>query len=174
MDGATAVDGTGASAVGLKARNETLKTWIPKEESLDALLDKKATELVSSDTVGYAVRVAYQQPIMAALKAAGPAEALANTFEDAIVYETPLAFVDKPGAPDDGLFEITPAGSAAVLQNAGIASPSFVADRSGAYVVELTVTDSVDASARRHQSSRNRAASSTLGCSQKCRNSSFM
>lgn len=28
--------------MGLTARNETLKTWIPKEESLDALLDKKA------------------------------------------------------------------------------------------------------------------------------------
>jgi predicted ATP-dependent endonuclease of OLD family len=40
----------------LKARNETLKTWIPKEDSLDVLLDKKASELISSDTIGYAVR----------------------------------------------------------------------------------------------------------------------
>lgn len=72
---------------GLKARNETLKTWIPEDESLDALLDKKPDEIVLSDPNGYAVRVAYQQPIEAKFKSDKPAEALANTFEDALVYE---------------------------------------------------------------------------------------
>jgi predicted ATP-dependent endonuclease of OLD family len=73
--------------VGLKARNETLKTWIPVDESLDVLLDKKPNELVLSDPSGYAIRVAYQQPIEAKFKSDTPAEALANTFEDALVYE---------------------------------------------------------------------------------------
>jgi predicted ATP-dependent endonuclease of OLD family len=72
---------------GLLARNETLKTWIPGQDSFDALLDKKASELVSNDPSGYAIRVAYQQPIKVTFKSKEPAEALANTFEDALVYE---------------------------------------------------------------------------------------
>jgi predicted ATP-dependent endonuclease of OLD family len=83
---------------GLKARNETLKTWVPKEESLDALLDKTAEDLVSSDPSGYGVRVAYQQPIQAIFKTKDPAEALANTFEDALVYENIELFKAMKGS----------------------------------------------------------------------------
>lgn len=73
--------------IGLRARNETLKTWVPAEESFDVLLDKKSEELVLADPSGYAIRVAYQQPISVIFKSQTPAEALANTFEDAFVYE---------------------------------------------------------------------------------------
>jgi PKD repeat protein len=38
-------------------------------------------------------------------------------------------------------FDSVPAGSAAALNDAGVASPSFVADRAGAYRVRLVVTD---------------------------------
>jgi predicted ATP-dependent endonuclease of OLD family len=82
---------------GLKARNETLKSWIPVDESLDALLDKKPDEIVLSDPSGYAVRVAYQQPIEAKFKSDKPAEALANTFEDALVYENINLFKEMDG-----------------------------------------------------------------------------
>jgi len=93
-----AKDGTTANSVvpkrgaGQKARNETLKTWIPKEDSLDILLDKKKEEKVINDPSGFAIRVAYQQPISMVFKSAAPAEALANTFEDALVYENPTLF----------------------------------------------------------------------------------
>jgi predicted ATP-dependent endonuclease of OLD family len=83
---------------GLLARNETLRTWIPGEGSLDALLDKKAPELLSSDPSGYAIRVAYQQPIKVTFKSPEPAEALANTFEDALVYENADLFKTLNGA----------------------------------------------------------------------------
>ncbi|MBA2920632.1 AAA family ATPase [Sphingomonas sp. MAH-20] len=73
--------------VGLLARNETLKTWVPKEEKLDVLLDAKFEDKVHTDDTGYAVRVAYQQPCQVSLKSGTLAEALANTFEDALVYE---------------------------------------------------------------------------------------
>ena len=73
---------------GLKARNETLKTWIPKDETLDVLLDKKPDQIVLSDPSGYSIRVAYQQPIAVNFKSDKSAEALANTFEDALVYES--------------------------------------------------------------------------------------
>lgn len=83
---------------GLLARNETLKTWIPGQDSFDALLDKKGNELVSSDSSGYAIRVAYQQPIKVVFKSKEPAEALANTFEDALVYENIDLFKTMDGA----------------------------------------------------------------------------
>ena len=83
---------------GLLARNETLKTWIPGQDSFDALLDKKGNELVSSDSSGYAIRVAYQQPIKVMFKSNEPAEALANTFEDALLYENTDLFKTMDGA----------------------------------------------------------------------------
>lgn len=91
----TAIPKRGA---GLLTRNETLKTWIPGQDSFDALLDKKANELVSSDPSGYAIRVAYQQPIKVTFKSEEPTEALANTFEDALVYENVDLFKTMVGA----------------------------------------------------------------------------
>lgn len=82
---------------GQKARNETLKSWIPAEDSLDALLDKTGVDLVNNDPSGYAIRVAYQQPIKLSFKSTPPAEALANTFEDALLYENPVLFADLDG-----------------------------------------------------------------------------
>ncbi|BBN88801.1 AAA family ATPase [Azospira sp. I09] len=84
-------------STGLKARNETLKTWVPKEEGLDALLDAKPADLVLSDKAGFAVRVAYQQPIQATFLDGKPTEALANTFEDALVYENIKLFKSMNG-----------------------------------------------------------------------------
>lgn len=80
-----------------KARNETLKSWIPVEDSLDTLLDKAATDLVKEYSSGYAIRVAYQQPIQLGFKSKPPAEALANTFEDALLYENTTLFADLEG-----------------------------------------------------------------------------
>lgn len=71
----------------LKSRNETLKTWVPAVEDLDTLLDKKPGEIVLNDPSGYGIRVAYQQPISTKFKSKEDKEALANTFEDALVYE---------------------------------------------------------------------------------------
>lgn len=82
---------------GLKARNQTLKTWSPKEEVLDALLDVKPEDLVFSDETGFGMRVAYQQPIQAELLDGKPSEALANTFEDALVYENIKLFKSMDG-----------------------------------------------------------------------------
>jgi predicted ATP-dependent endonuclease of OLD family len=71
----------------LKSRNETLKTWVPAVEDLDTLLDKKPEEIVLNDPSGYGIRVAYQQPISTKFKSKEDKETLANTFEDALVYE---------------------------------------------------------------------------------------
>lgn len=84
--------------VGLLSRNETLQAWIPAQESLDKLLDMKADELAVNDSSGYSIRVAYQQPIQLAFNAAVLGEALANTFEDALVYENLELFKRLKGA----------------------------------------------------------------------------
>jgi predicted ATP-dependent endonuclease of OLD family len=86
-----------ARGAALKARNQTLKTWVPKEDALDALFDAKPEELVVLDKTGFSVRVAYQQPIQAAISAGKPTEALANTFEDALVYENMNVFKTLDG-----------------------------------------------------------------------------
>jgi predicted ATP-dependent endonuclease of OLD family len=75
-----------ALGAGLKARNETLKTWVPKSESLDTLLETPEENLALSDGSGYGVRVAYQQPIAGKFKTLHVVELLANTFEDALLY----------------------------------------------------------------------------------------
>jgi predicted ATP-dependent endonuclease of OLD family len=129
---------------GLKARNETLKTWIPKDDSLDALLDKKAAELISSDTVGYAVRVAYQQPIMAALKAAGPAEALANTFEDAIVYENMELFSTLKGTGLIGRFRKAIAEAATLPELAEKAAAALSKGGKAEFAMDLLYSDEID------------------------------
>ncbi|MEL7885085.1 AAA family ATPase [Serratia marcescens] len=98
-----AKDGTTNAAVipkrgmGLRARNETVKTWLPKEESFDALLDMESERKVLAEPSGYAIRVAYQTPIFMPFKSAEALEAVANTFEDALVYENPGLFANLDG-----------------------------------------------------------------------------
>lgn len=83
-DGATVFPVRGAK---LKTRNETLKSWVPAMEDLDTLLDKRPEEIVLNYESGYGIRAAYQQPIAVKFKSKNESEALANTFEDALVYE---------------------------------------------------------------------------------------
>lgn len=93
-DGAAVAPARGS---GLKARNETLKTWVPAVEDLETLLNKKPEEIVLNDPSGYGIRVAYQQPISAKFKSKEEKEALANTFEDALVYENLDLFQQMEG-----------------------------------------------------------------------------
>ncbi|HEX2878128.1 MAG TPA: AAA family ATPase, partial [Polyangiaceae bacterium] len=81
---------------GLKTRNKTLATWIPKETSLDALLDTDRAALEATNTNGASVRVCYQQPVKIEFKGK-MAEALANTFEDALLYENIAMFQGLSG-----------------------------------------------------------------------------
>jgi predicted ATP-dependent endonuclease of OLD family len=70
---------------GLEARNETLRTWAPKQTAVDALmkLNEKDKALVYPN--GYAVRAAYQTE--AKLKiGTTDVNVHANTFEDALFY----------------------------------------------------------------------------------------
>ncbi|MBZ5522374.1 MAG: AAA family ATPase [Acidobacteriia bacterium] len=69
--------------------NDTLKKWVPKLRSIDELLDLSSDKkLCDDDGHLFAVRVAYQTPLIVTLVDGGiPAEALPYTFEDALVFE---------------------------------------------------------------------------------------
>ncbi len=85
-------------AQNLLTRNQTMKTWVPKEEAIDALLDMKPSSLAISNG-GVGVRVAYQQPTKVSFGADTDGEAIANTFEDALVYRNIAFFrgLEEPG-----------------------------------------------------------------------------
>lgn len=65
---------------GYRTGNTTLKEWVPKRESLDALLDLPDEEKQTDDGL---VRVAYQCPIALEYKE-GEGEAIPYTFEDSL------------------------------------------------------------------------------------------
>ena len=68
------------------SRNATLKSWCPATAILDELLEKTEIEkTMLYGPQGFSVRVAYQCPITISFKGA-TCEALANTFEDALVF----------------------------------------------------------------------------------------
>lgn len=82
-DGSNAVPRRGQA---LLSRNSTIKTWLPAQESLDLLLDMKPDSLAQLDPSGVGIRVSYQQPTTVSFGTDKNGEAIANTFEDALVY----------------------------------------------------------------------------------------
>ncbi len=64
---------------GQKTSNDTLKTWHPKKEALDALMDIPQTEHATTSQ-GAPLYVAYQKPTQISEK-----EILSRTFEDALI-----------------------------------------------------------------------------------------
>jgi predicted ATP-dependent endonuclease of OLD family len=82
---------------GQTTRNKTLETWIPKKLSIDDLLDRPLSERTSPYDGSFAICVAYQQPIKVDHGGVSQAEALANTFEDALVFQNLGIFKELPG-----------------------------------------------------------------------------
>lgn len=73
---------------GLETANVTLREWLPARTLIDDLLDLSDDLKVKSHADQFSIRVAYQHPVKVTMPASvGPAEALARTFEDALVLE---------------------------------------------------------------------------------------
>ena len=95
--------GTPAKAVqpkrgaGQTTRNKTLETWIPKKLAIDDLLDKPLAERTRPYDGSFSICVAYQQPIKVDHGGVSQVESLANTFEDALVFQNLVIFKDLPG-----------------------------------------------------------------------------
>lgn len=83
-----------------KTNNTTLKTWVPRVEDVDTLMDADATAKtlhVDGDPL-FAVRVAYQTPLaVTAQGSAEPETAYPYTFEDALAFENLALFSTLQG-----------------------------------------------------------------------------
>ena len=143
-DGVTGKAEIPKRGAGLKARNETLKTWIPAEESFDTLLDKKAEEIVHVDPSGYAIRVAYQQPIAVTYKSVEAVEALANTFEDAIVYENIGVFEKLDGTGLIASFRKAIADSSDVGELAEACAEALAGGNKAEFALDLLYSDEIE------------------------------
>ena len=80
------------------SRNETVKTWTPAIDAIDALLEcpEAGKERIYDEL--FSVRSAYQCPIITTdFNGGADAEALANTFEDALVFSNIPLFRDIDG-----------------------------------------------------------------------------
>lgn len=89
-----------ATGSGQKTNNATLKGWVPNREDIDDLVATKAEDKVLA-TPGdslYAVRVAYQTPLMVTIEAGkAPETAHPYTFEDALVFQNLTFFSTLQG-----------------------------------------------------------------------------
>ncbi|MBT2304556.1 ATP-dependent endonuclease, partial [Variovorax paradoxus] len=127
-----------------QARNETVKTWLPKEDSLDVLLDKRSDDKVLADPSGYAIRVAYQTPISMVFKSKDAAEALANTFEDALVYENAGLFAKLDGHGLIAKFRDALTNSADLAQLAEEASKALKNGAKAEFALDILFSEEVD------------------------------
>ena len=76
-----------ARGASLKSRNQTLTSWCPGKDDLDALIDLKPEEKCRwYERQRFSIRVAYQSPVDVDLKGK-KSEALCNTLEDALVIQ---------------------------------------------------------------------------------------
>jgi predicted ATP-dependent endonuclease of OLD family len=77
-----------AKSSGQVTANTVLKTWHPKEKSLDSLLEMESAGKEKFYDPDFSVRVAYQTPVSIKLSSeAEPSDAIPRTFEDALVLE---------------------------------------------------------------------------------------
>lgn len=130
--------------VGQRTRNETVKTWIPREESLDMLLDMKSERKTLADPSGYAVRVAYQTPISMVFKSKNGDEALANTFEDALVYENLELFKKLDGHGLIAKFRDAITNSADLAELAEKASDALKNGTKAEFALDLLFSEEID------------------------------
>ncbi|MEJ1966052.1 MAG: AAA family ATPase [Gammaproteobacteria bacterium] len=127
---------------GQKTRNSTLKKWVPAKEQVDTLLDTTPGGLAANN-VDYAVRVAYQQPIAVIFKTS-EAEALANTFEDALVYENLELFKSLKGDGLIAVFREAIEAAAGIPQLAEKLAAALTTGSKAELALDLLYSDEID------------------------------
>lgn len=105
-----AMDGGGKSVppkrnAGLRTRNATIKGWWPEKEDLDEVLNISPEDKIKEyPEQRFAIRVAYQCPLNVTFKNE-EGEALANTLEDALVFQNLAYFSNAQGTGLLGRFK---------------------------------------------------------------------
>jgi predicted ATP-dependent endonuclease of OLD family len=93
-------------------RNQTLKAWCPGVAEIDQLLDKPESEKIKKyDALRFSVRAAYQTPVKINFPETAN-EALANTLEDALLFENLDLFREQEGTGLVAAFKAAIVGSA--------------------------------------------------------------
>jgi predicted ATP-dependent endonuclease of OLD family len=101
---------------GQTTRNQTLKAWCPGIAEIDQLLDRPEAEKIKKyDAQRFSVRVAYQSPIEIKFPET-TSEALANTLEDALLFENLDLFREQEGTGLVAAFQIAIRNSADVAE----------------------------------------------------------
>ncbi len=80
----------------LATGNSTLKDWVPKKDLADELFDLPAADKELRTGTFFAVRAAYQKPLVVTFKEQSR-EALPYTFEDALVFQNLDTFIAATG-----------------------------------------------------------------------------
>lgn len=75
-----------------KTNNDTLKSWLPKVDDIDTLLDLEHDKKTLAIDTLQSICVAYQKPIALDLEKL-KGEGIANTFEDSLVYTNTAYFL---------------------------------------------------------------------------------
>ena len=104
----------------------------------------KPEEIVFSDRSGYGVRVAYQQPIQAKFKSEVAEETLANTFEDALVYENIELFKAMDGVGLMGRLRKSVDTAADLADLAKRVSADLAKGGKAEFAMELLYGDEID------------------------------
>lgn len=87
-----------AKSAGQLTANAVLKTWHPKENTVDSLLELGSAPKEKVYDADFSVRVAYQTPVSVKLSTvAEPSEAIPRTFEDALALENIDLFRELDG-----------------------------------------------------------------------------
>jgi predicted ATP-dependent endonuclease of OLD family len=69
------------------SRNVTIRSWIPREIKIDTLIDMEEGSKIKRYDDFFSVRVAFQTPNQITLNENTSGEAIANTFEDSLIYQ---------------------------------------------------------------------------------------
>lgn len=128
---------------GLEARNETLRTWAPKQTSVDVLmkLEEKDKALVHPN--GYAVRAAYQTATNVKI-GSSELDVHANTFEDALFYRNFDFFKGRKATGLAGRFQkIADEAKDAGDLTAAVSAAIGAGDKAE-FALELLFSDDVD------------------------------
>lgn len=127
----------------LEARNETLRKWVPKLTSVDALmkLDEKGKALVHPS--GFAVRAAYQTGTKVMIGGA-EVEMYANTFEDAVFYQNFNHFKGRNAIGLAGRFQKIADGAKDAVDLASQVAAAIEKGDKAEFALELLFSTDVD------------------------------
>jgi hypothetical protein len=127
---------------GQETRNETLQTWSPKKASIDELLDLEESVKAIMHPSGYGVRAAYQTPVKVTVGGSG-AELLANTFEDALLYQNIGFFKDRKGTGLAGAFADVVEASGSAAELASSARAAIKTGKKAEFALDLLYGDDI-------------------------------